>query len=148
MPQADWRARSGGSLGLADIIAHHGEALEYDLMTKTRYLLHDIGRALPERALLSFVKHLPPESALRQEIDPDAVWLTERHEAMLLAAISDQLAALAYMFSKAHGGKPKKPKPIPRPGVSDGSQHIGKDPIPIEDFDSWYYGEVSESNAE
>jgi len=147
VPQEYWCARSGGSLGLADIIAHHGEALEYDLMTRTRYLLEDIGRALPERALLSFVKHLPPDSALRREIDPDAIWQTDRYAAMLLATISDQLSALNYMFSRSHGGKPKKPKPIPRPGVSDGSQHIGKDPIPIEDFDSWYYGEVSR-NAE
>lgn len=109
-------------------------------MTKTRYLTRDIGAALPEGAALSFVKYLPPDSALRREMDVECVWLTDRHNAMLLATISDQLSQLVYLFSRVHGGKPKKPKPIPRPGVKDSTKHIGKDPIPIRDFDEWYYG--------
>ena len=109
-------------------------------MTRTRYLLRDTGRALPESALLSFVMYLSPDSALKQELDGDNAWLTGMHTDMLLAAIYDQLAAFQYVYMRANGGKPKKPKPTPRPGVSDGTQKVGKDPIPIEDFDKWYYG--------
>lgn len=109
-------------------------------MTRTRFLLRDVGRALPASALLAFVRHLPPDSALRRAMDPDAAWLTDEKLALLLARVSDQLAWLHYSFVKANGGKPTKPKPIPRPGVKDTTQVVGHDPIPIADFDSWYYG--------
>lgn len=109
-------------------------------MTKTRYLMRDIGRALPASALLAFLRHLPPDSALRREIDPDVAWLTDEKLALLLAHVSDQLAWLQYTLVKANGGRPKKPKPIPRPGVKDTTQVVGRDPIPIKDFDRWYYG--------
>lgn len=127
-------------IGLAAVVADHGGALEYDLMTRTRYLASDIGGALPEGALLSFVRYLPPDSALKQEMDGDASWLTGQRNDMLLAAIHDQLAGLQFMLMRWHGVRAKKPKPIPRPGVSDGVQHVGKGEIPIADFDEWYYG--------
>ena len=109
-------------------------------MTRTRYLLRDIGGALPEGALLAFVRHLPPDSALKCEIDPDNVWLSGIHSDMLLAAIADQLAGFEYAYLKANGAKPRKPKPIPRPGVSDGTQRIGREAIDIAQFNDWYYG--------
>lgn len=121
-------------------MAHHGRALEYDLMTRTRYLIRDIGRALPESALLSFVSHLPPDSALKQELNSDNEWLTGVHTDMLLAAIYDQLAAFQYSYLRANGAHPKKPKQLPRPGVKDNAQRVGREAIPITDFDSWYYG--------
>lgn len=122
------------------IVAQHGAALEYDLMTRTRFLMRDVGRALPAGALLSFVRYLPPDSALRQETDPDNEWLTGVHGDMLLAAIYDQLASFQYSFLRSKGAKPRRPKPLPRPGVRDNVQKVGKDPIPIADFDKWYYG--------
>ena len=109
-------------------------------MTRTRYLLSDIGRALPESALLSFVTYLPPDSALKQELNEDNTWLTCVHTDMLLAAIYDQLAAFQYTYLRANGGKPKRPKPLPRPGVKDKAQRVGREAIPINDFDAWYYG--------
>lgn len=109
-------------------------------MTRTRYLTRDIGAALPEGAALSFVRYLPPDAALVRELHPDAAWQTDRHASMLLAQISDQLSWMLYSYSKAHGGKPRKPKPIPRPGVRDSTRRVGRDPIPIKDFNSWYYG--------
>lgn len=109
-------------------------------MTRTRYLLSDIGRALPESALLSFVLYLPPDSALKTEIEPGNNWLSGQRTDMLLATVCDLLSMFQYTYLKANGGKPKKPKPIPRPGVKDSVQRIGKDPIPIQDFDDWYYG--------
>ncbi len=109
-------------------------------MTKTRYLLRDIGGALPMSALLSFVRYLPPDSALKREMEPDNEWLSGMRNDMLLAAIYDQLSSIQYSYLRAHGAKPKKPKPLARPGVKDGAQRVGKDPIPIANFDEWYYG--------
>ena len=109
-------------------------------MTKTRYLLRDVGTLMPEGALLAFVRHLPPDSALRREMDPDTAWLTGEPTPMLLAAIYDQLSWLQYTIVKANGGKPMKPRPLKRPGVRDSVQKVGKSPIPISDFDEWYYG--------
>lgn len=128
-------------IGLARLIYEHGEALNYDLMTRTRYTLNDLGAALSEGAALSFVRYLPPDSALKREIAPDvAPWLTTEKTAALLAGIYDQLSWLQYTVSKAYGGKPKKPKPLPRPGAEDKStRHIGKDPILVEEFDTWFY---------
>jgi len=122
------------------IVALHGGALQYDLMTKTRYLLSDLGGALTSSALLSFVRYLPPDSALKQEMNPDNEWMSGIHNDMLLAAIYDQISAFQYQWMRANGGKPKKPKPMPRPGIKDSTQRIGKDPIEITDFDEWYYG--------
>lgn len=109
-------------------------------MTKTRYLLRDVGTLLPEGALLSFVRHLPPDSALMRELDPDMAWLTGEKVPLLLASICDQLSWLQYTIVKANGGKPTKPRPIPRPGVKDNAQTVGSAPIPISEFDEWYYG--------
>ena len=109
-------------------------------MTKTRYLIRDLGGALTASALLSFIAYLPPDSALRREINPDVAWLTDEKVALLLAGIHDQLNWLHYSIAKANGGHPKKPKPLPRPGVTDNAQKVGRDPRPIEDFDAWYYG--------
>lgn len=109
-------------------------------MTRTRYLLEDLGGALSESALLVFIKYLPPDSALKREMDEDVSWLAGMRTDMLLASICDQLAQLQYVYIRSHGGKAKKPKPIPRPGVKDGTRKVGRDPIPIKDFDRWYYG--------
>jgi hypothetical protein len=122
------------------IVAQHGAALEYDLMTRTRYLLRDAGGALTESALLAFVRYLPPDSALKQEMNPDNEWLTGVHGDMLLAAIYDQLSAFQYAYLKSHGANPKRPKPLPRPGVKSNVRKVGKGAIPIADFDKWYYG--------
>ena len=60
-------------------------------------------------------------------------------QAAILADIFDAIETLAFMFAKAHGGKGPKPKPYPRPGADEG-ERIGKDPIPISEFNDWYYG--------
>lgn len=60
-------------------------------------------------------------------------------QSAILADIYDALMSFAFMFAKAHGGKGQKPKPYPRPGAQ-GDERIGKDPIPIKDFNDWYYG--------
>ena len=58
----------------------------------------------------------------------------------MLADVYDLLANFATAFAAAHSkSRPKKPKRYPRPWEKC-EQRIGRDPIPIKDFDSWYYG--------
>jgi hypothetical protein len=86
-------------------------------------------------ALVSFVKHLPADSALRREQDPSGD-LAEWSTAMKTNAI---LADLFDAFCAAHARKGRKPKTYPRPGDKKG-QTIGSGAIPIKDFDAWWNG--------
>ena len=111
-------------------------------MTNTRWTLADVGGDLPWSGLSAFVAYLPPTSALLREIDEDMSWTRDQ---MLLALIADELAVANWM-AICRGQKkskwPKQPEPIPRPGVKkvDEGKHIGSDPIPISEFEKWYYG--------
>ncbi len=111
-------------------------------MTRTRYTLDDLGGGLPARALLAFVRHLPPESATVGETAPDAGGWSRTD--MLLARICEGIEELLWVTA-CRGAKrsswPKRPQRIPRPGVEpEGGRRIGRDPIPIADFDTWYRG--------
>ena len=92
--------------------------------------------------LLTFVHHLPPTSAVYREYYGDASeFSSDLKQNAILADVFDAIQALTYTYAKAHGGKGKKPKPYPRPWrVDDGAQHIGSNPIPISEFNDWYYG--------
>ena len=139
-PRRDRRARHGGTLGLAEIVARHGEAVEYDLITRTRYTLDDVGGELPERALLAFVRRLPMESETRAALSPDCGWSRTEH---LLARLCEGVEQLAWIESCKGLKKskwPPRPKRIQRPGVEPDGKRVGRDPIPISDFDDWYYG--------
>lgn len=109
-------------------------------MRATALTLDDLGGRLSERALLSFASHLPMESALAAEFDDMAGW--SRTE-QLLARLVEAVEILDWRYACVHskkGRRPKRPRPIPRPGVGGDERRIGKDPIPISDFDDWYYG--------
>ena len=110
-------------------------------MTRAGHTLGDVGGALSNAALLSFVLNLPGDSATAQELNPDAQWTLVP---MLLARISDDLEQFMWLYACAHTPKgharPKPPKPIPRPGVGGESKRIGEGAIPISEFDEWYYG--------
>lgn len=91
--------------------------------------------------LVNFSNHLPENSATFRAMHKDAYsFSTELHQSAMLADLIDGVAMLSYMLSKAYGGKGKKPKPYPRPWDNDNAEHIGSDPIPISEFDKWYYG--------
>lgn len=91
--------------------------------------------------LVSFVRHLPSDSAVYRSEYPDAMrFASDLKQSAILADIFDAIAAFNYTFAKAHGGKGHKPKPYKRPWVSDDAQHIGSEPIPISEFNKWYYG--------
>lgn len=137
------RSDAGGIAGLARLIEEHGPALEYDLLTKTNYQLRDVGGALPWGALLHFVQFLPRDSALSRELVPvtDAErWTRGDATASLLADIYDLMALFrAEQAVKGTDHKPRRQRPYPRPGAKPkGVRHVGKDPIPVSKFESWW----------
>jgi len=112
-------------------------------MTSTRFTLDDLGGALSERALSAFLGHLPPDSATMAEVMGDSGGWSRTD--MLLARICEGIEELAWIVACKGVRKskwPDRPKRIPRPGVdTDGGRRIGRDPIPISEFDEWYGGE-------
>jgi hypothetical protein len=60
---------------------------------------------------------------------------------MLLARICEGIEALAWVeAAKGAKTRPKRPQRIERPGVKTERRKVGRAPIPINDFDNWYYG--------
>lgn len=120
--------------GLAMVVEHHAQALEYELMTRTGRTLDEYMRmGVPGRvALVSFVRYLPKDSALYREMHPrdaEALW----HTPFMTNAI---LADLFDVFVSAHTKKGRKAKPYPRPNAK--TQGIGKGAIPISEFMEWW----------
>lgn len=137
------RSIPGGIFGLVEVIGEHETALEYDLLTKTRYSLDDVGERLSYRSLIAFIRHLPADSAYFREVEPDvAPWTDGRVTTALLADIYDLLNAFRGTYVNAHSKKKQRQlKPYPRPWLEDKSvKKVGKDPIPIKDFEKWWEG--------
>ncbi|NPD32257.1 hypothetical protein HLV35_03115 [Eggerthellaceae bacterium zg-997] len=139
------RARHGGILGLAEALRDHGPAIEYDLMTMTAFTLGDLGRALPARALLSFVGMVPRTSrtfaSMRPDEAEDAAWEGNALLAQLLAALVDEVRDLAWSFAQSRTRRSlrsMRPRPIPRPGVRDARRRWGRGAIPVGDFERWW----------
>ena len=124
------------------LIDEHGAALEYDLLTMTRYQLRDVGGALPWGALLHFVSHLPRTSALSQEVRPlseDERWARGDYTAAILADLFDIVAhGFAAVMAKGTGRSPRRVKPYPRPWTKPRTRHVGRGAIPIKDFERWW----------
>lgn len=81
------------------------------------------------------------DSATLRALKPEETKFASRLQTnAILADVFDAIAAFAMMFAKAHGGKGKAPEPYPRPWAKQDVQKIGSDPIPIKDFNDWYYG--------
>ena len=140
---AGWESRFGGILGLVALVEEHGSAIDYDLLTLTSYSLDDIGDGLPWSRFRSFIRHLPAGSALYRELEPDqALWSDGLRTADVLADIFDLLQSFrgTYVNANSKGRKVRNLKPYPRPWLKPKMQHIGRDPIPIKDFDSWWEG--------
>lgn len=125
-------------MSLTKFIDEHGEALTYDLMTRTCYTLDDIGGALSWRSLYSFIKFLGTDSALARDLDKSTGWETTIKTNAILADIYDLLQVINSNLVGIGGGKPKKPKPYPRPGRDeDKKRKIGKDAVPVTDLREW-----------
>lgn len=100
---------------------HYG-AVDYDLMTLTRWTVDDLGGALPWGRLARFLRNLPADSATCREITGDtAPWLDGRKVAPLLADLIDAVNLLRYEFALSNTPKDKtKPNqlpPYPRPNA-------------------------------
>ena len=104
---------------------------------------------VPERigwdALAHLVAHLDAGSATVCALAPDvAKWEGPARVPMLLAELLDAVNALTWVTTCANTprGKPrpKRPKPYPRPGASRGGTKVGRDPVPVSEFEKWWRG--------
>lgn len=70
-------------------------------------------------------------------------WAEGMATAAILADIFDALNQLnANMCAKGSGHRPRTPKPYPRPWRKGmGERIVGKDPIPVSDFETWWESE-------
>jgi hypothetical protein len=115
------------------VVEDHAGAINYDLM-KMGLRLRMLGtEALSWGDLHDYVRYGNTDTALA----------LERHGATVLWGITDHLlAVVADALHAANwqrgGGKGMRPQPIQRPGVEDGSQKLGADPIPAADFMDWW----------
>jgi hypothetical protein len=92
--------------------------------------------------LFNFSQHLPESSATYRALHADAYrYSSTLQQSAMLADLIDITTALVYSVNHMAGGHMKRPKPYPRPWVDDKDEKkIGAEPIPISDFDEWYYG--------
>lgn len=114
-------------------------------MTMTGFTLDDLGRSLPWRALLAFVRNLPPASATcrarSEECMEAGLWCDPAMMPQLMAAMIDELRAFEWMFARAHGDKrSRRPERIERPGVKPRKVRYGRDAVPVRDFARWWNG--------
>ena len=144
---AEGRRGLGKIAGLARTVELYGEAIDYDLMTRTRWTLRDWedGR-LDSRSLTRFVLGLGYDSAYYRARHPEdkgsIAWIDGSAECALLAELIDTVRASANALAyKGTGKRPPSLDPYPRPWSKDErTRRYGRDPIPIRDFDRWYYG--------
>lgn len=131
----------GGIISVATLVSEHGDAITYDLLTKTKYTLDDVGGALSWSTLYSFIKGLGADSAFASEIGDRRGWESTTKTNSILADIYDLLQLLHEDLVGLSGGKPKKVKPYPRPkswtDKDKNEQKIGKDALPTEDLHKW-----------
>lgn len=129
---------AGGILGLCRLLDEHGEAIEYDLI-KLGLRLEWLGtEALSWRDLLVIVRGRDRDSRLSFALDGEAILWSQTD--YLLAAVIDVLQEANWQ----RAGKPNAPRPkrVKRPGVDEpGTQKYGRDPIPIAEFNDWWFSE-------
>ena len=120
-----------------DLCEKHKEAINYDLFTRTGCTVEDIGDKIGWNAFYCFVTHLDEKSALSRDLNNEVyTWGTTLKTNVILADVFDILSAINYNLASFSGGKPKKPKPYPRPGQKDKAvKHYGKGPV--KDIRAW-----------
>ena len=78
--------------------------------------------------LAVFAKHVPETSATYRALHKEEYkFASDLQQSSMMADLYDAVQALLYMFAKAHGGKPQKPQPFPRPWTKDNTRRIGSD---------------------
>lgn len=122
-----------------------GGALDFDLMTSMGVRLVDAPALIGWGGILLFSRHLGPDSATFRARNPELCrFASDINRAEMLADLIDIAAWQLWSFAASRmpkGRRLDKPKPYPRPGQEpEEGERFGRDPIPIEDFNSWYYG--------
>ncbi|MBQ9002187.1 MAG: hypothetical protein IJ087_10070 [Eggerthellaceae bacterium] len=140
------RGYLGGIASLVKTVSVYGEAIDYDLMTKAGLTLRDWERGdLDSRSLIRFVKGLGPDSSYFKAAHPEsaetAAWVDGSVACALIADMIDVMRAgftnLAY---KNTGKRMPRIEPYERPWAKRRSSRYGRKPIPITNFNKWYYG--------
>lgn len=121
----------------------HGPAIDYDLMTSTRYTIDDLGGALSWGALRHFLLYIPRTSATSREVRPttdEELWANGNVTAAILADIYDALAQLNNnVMAKGTRRAARQAKPYRRPWAKpDNERQFGRDPIPVSEFEAWW----------
>lgn len=132
------KRRPGGIISLAAFIEEHSEAINYDLLTKTKYTLDDVGGSLSWGALRSFVHFLDTSSALARDLDKSTGWETPLTTNIILADMYDLLQVIHADLCARGGHKARKYKPYPRPGGDvDKKRKIGSGAMPLDQLREW-----------
>jgi len=133
------RCNTGGIISLAQFVNEHGEALNYDLLTRTNYQLDDVGGALSWGALNSFIKHLGSDSALARDLGKATGWEDTLKTNAILADIYDLLQVINANIVAMGGGRHKqKITPYPRPGKgAENKRQLGKGALPLSELREW-----------
>ena len=136
------RSIIGGIISLVDFVSKHDKAISYDLLTKTRFSLDDVGGELSWFALSSFIQNLDTDSALARELKKSTGWEHTLKTNAILADIYDLLQAINANLVQVGGGNAKKIKPYPRPFGKDNhtTKKIGKAPLPFNQLREWIKG--------
>lgn len=83
------------------------------------------------RKVSNLLTNLPPESATTQALSGVAHETRWTVTDYLLAAVIDTLADANWQRGGCQG---PRPKPVPRPGVDGGEQHIRGDVLPPDEY--------------
>lgn len=132
------RGGRGGILSLDALVEEHRIPIESDLIDRglrLRHLCaddHDFNwvdlRAVIDCAL--------PDSAVMRATSPDE-WQWKRLENQLLALIADSQRWLVWAKTPDGQKNRNQPRRIPRPGVDDGIERIGDNPVPISEMNEF-----------
>lgn len=146
----------GGILGLLNLPWEQWEALVADL-ARMGWRVDQIPHQLDWVAVAAIARHCAEGSALYQarrieKIGARAEWSADRH---INVSILDQLRIANWYTAAENAAKARKtipppPQPTPRPGDEEeldasgfprnanGTRQVGHDPIPMDQFDSWW----------
>lgn len=134
----DERSFLGGIISLAKFVEEHDKAINYDLMTRTKYQLDDVGGTLSWSALSSFIGNLRTDSALARDLGKSTGWEDTLQTNVILADIYDLLQLINANLCAMNNGKHKQIKPYPRPGRDeDNRKRIGKGALPLDKLREW-----------
>ena len=110
-------------------------------MTQLGMPFADAARAFGWGNLADFANNLPQQSATWRALYADeSRFTTPLQQMATMADLYDAIAALTHLVAKAFGAKGRAPEPYPRPWKKGGGNSLGSDPIPISEYDEWYYG--------